>query len=114
MSAALSAEHGIGVRDGKFCAHLLVDALLDDRATAGTAVRASVGLANTVEHVDRLLHAVAALAASGPAFDYERTAEGWVADRGPARPVTAAPLVTLAGMTRASISRHRCGTLTVC
>jgi selenocysteine lyase/cysteine desulfurase len=77
VSAALSAEHGIGVRDGKFCAHLLVDALLDDES-AGTAVRASVGLANTVEHVDRLVHAVAALAADGPAFDYERTPEGWV------------------------------------
>jgi selenocysteine lyase/cysteine desulfurase len=76
VSAALSAEHGIGVRDGKFCAHLLVDALLGDE-TAGTAVRASVGLANTVEHVDRLLHAVAALAARGPAFDYQRTPEGW-------------------------------------
>jgi hypothetical protein len=26
----LSAEYGIGVRDGKFCAHLLVEALLED------------------------------------------------------------------------------------
>ena len=82
VSAALSAEHGIGVRDGKFCAHLLVDALLDDESP-GTAVRASVGLANTAEHVDRLLHAVAALAAHGPAFDYERTPEGWVATGDP-------------------------------
>ena len=30
MSAVLSAEYGIGVRDGKFCAHLCVDTLLDD------------------------------------------------------------------------------------
>ena len=42
VSAALSAEHGIGVRDGKFCAHLCVDALLDDpyAAASTTAVRA--------------------------------------------------------------------------
>jgi selenocysteine lyase/cysteine desulfurase len=82
VSAALSAEYGIGVRDGKFCAHLLVDALLDDD-TAGTAVRASVGLANTVEHVDRLLRAVTTLAAGGPAFDYELTADGWVPTQDP-------------------------------
>ena len=82
-SAALSAEHGIGVRDGKFCAHLLVDALLDDPYAVGpaeseTAVRASLGLANTLEHVERFLAAVAALAADGPAFDYEHGPSGWV------------------------------------
>ena len=82
VSTALSAEYGIGVRDGKFCAHLLVDALLYD-ATAGTAIRASVGLANTAEHVDRLLRAVAALAATGPAFDYDLTADGWVPAQDP-------------------------------
>jgi selenocysteine lyase/cysteine desulfurase len=102
VSAALSAEYGIGVRDGKFCAHLLVDALLDrpntddsrqasarggdSRNVAGhgngssrTAVRASVGLANTLEHVARLLGAIVTLAAEGPAFEYELTAQGWVA-----------------------------------
>lgn len=81
VSAALSAEHGIGVRDGRFCAHLLVDALLDDPYAVGptTAVRASAGLANTPEHLERLLAAVAALAADGPAFDYERGPDGWTA-----------------------------------
>jgi selenocysteine lyase/cysteine desulfurase len=79
VSAALSAEHGIGVRDGKFCAHLLVDALLDDPYAAGpaTAVRVSLGLANTSEHVERFLGAVASLAAEGPAFDYEHGDDGW-------------------------------------
>ncbi len=51
VSQVLSVEHGIGVRDGKFCAHLLVDELLDDpwgeRST--TAVRASIGLGSTLE-----------------------------------------------------------------
>src|SRR6478609_2921289 len=82
VSAILSAEHGIGVRDGKFCAHILVDELLEDPwgDTPATAVRVSLGLANTAEHVDRLVAAVAELAANGPARRYTRTDEGWVAD----------------------------------
>jgi hypothetical protein len=40
----------------------------------------SLGLANTAEHVDRLVAAVAELAANGPARRYTRTDEGWVAD----------------------------------
>jgi selenocysteine lyase/cysteine desulfurase len=82
VSAILSAEYGIGVRDGKFCAHILVDELLEDPwgEVPATAVRVSLGLANTVEHVDRLVGAVADLAAEGPARRYTRTDEGWVAD----------------------------------
>jgi selenocysteine lyase/cysteine desulfurase len=82
VSAILSAEYGIGVRDGKFCAHILVDELLEDPwgDTPATAVRVSLGLANTAEHVDRLVAAVAELAANGPARRYTRTDEGWVAD----------------------------------
>ena len=38
------------------------------------------GLANTAEHVERLVAAVAELAANGPARRYTRTDEGWVAD----------------------------------
>lgn len=79
VSAVLSAEHGIGVRDGKFCAHLLVDSLLADVDDATTAVRASAGLATTDEHVDRLLRAVASLAADGPRTAYEQVdGRGWV------------------------------------
>lgn len=79
-AAALSAEHGIGVRAGKFCAHRLVDALLArDGDGAVTAVRASAGLATTDEHVERLLAAVAALAAEGPGVAYvEEPGRGWV------------------------------------
>jgi selenocysteine lyase/cysteine desulfurase len=82
VSAVLSAEYGIGVRDGKFCAHLLVDALLEDphsEDSPETAVRVSVGLANNPEHVSRLLGAIATLADEGPAFEYQRTSEGWAA-----------------------------------
>ena len=79
VAAALSAEHGIGVRAGKFCAHILVDTLLDEGSDGhDTAVRVSAGLASTPEHVERLLAAVATLAAEGPGAEYEHTAEqGW-------------------------------------
>ncbi len=85
VAAALSAEHGIGVRAGRFCAHLLVDALLERAGAAApgerprTAVRASAGLATTDEHVERLLAAVAGLAAHGPRSRYRQDAAlGWV------------------------------------
>jgi selenocysteine lyase/cysteine desulfurase len=86
VSAVLSAEYGIGVRDGKFCAHLLVEALLEEahgEDSPETAVRASVGLANNAEHVTRLLEGIATLADEGPAFHYQRTSEGWVAQDDP-------------------------------
>jgi selenocysteine lyase/cysteine desulfurase len=86
VSAVLSAEYGIGVRDGKFCAHLLVDALLGDSGgdVHETAVRASLGLANSTEHISRLLGAVATLADEGPAFDYDQVeGKGWVAVNDP-------------------------------
>jgi hypothetical protein len=73
------------VRDGRFCAHLLVGALVDDpyAAEPATAVRVSVGLANTAEHVERLLAAVEQLATSGPSTDYVQTDQGWVPAQGP-------------------------------
>ncbi|TDD60033.1 aminotransferase class V-fold PLP-dependent enzyme [Actinomadura darangshiensis] len=58
VALALSDEHGIGVRDGKFCAHPFVRHLLDGD---GTAVRASLGLGTTAEHIDRLLAALTEL-----------------------------------------------------
>jgi selenocysteine lyase/cysteine desulfurase len=76
VSAALAAEYGIGVRDGKFCAHPLVGHLLADSPEHGTAVRASLGLATTREHVDRLVNAVRALATNGLNGSYEETAHG--------------------------------------
>ncbi|MBM6404658.1 aminotransferase class V-fold PLP-dependent enzyme [Phycicoccus sp. CSK15P-2] len=79
VAAALSAEYGIGVRAGKFCAHLLVDALLASTPEHTTAVRVSAGLATTPEHVERLLAAVRALATTGPGVEYTRDVDGgWV------------------------------------
>ncbi len=61
------AAYGIGVRDGKFCAHPFVRHLLggDDGGCAdGTvsAVRASIGIGTTEEHVDRLVEALREIA----------------------------------------------------
>ncbi|WP_336207493.1 aminotransferase class V-fold PLP-dependent enzyme [Nonomuraea sp. LPB2021202275-12-8] len=63
VAEVLSGEYGIGVRDGKFCAHPFVRHLLgtadggceDDTASA---VRASIGIGTTQEHVDRLVEAL--------------------------------------------------------
>ncbi|MFC5265350.1 aminotransferase class V-fold PLP-dependent enzyme [Kribbella qitaiheensis] len=76
VSAALSAEYGIGVRDGKFCAHPLVGHLLAESPEHGTAVRASLGLGTSREHVDRLVTAVRTLATTGPASEYVESAHG--------------------------------------
>jgi selenocysteine lyase/cysteine desulfurase len=66
VAAYLSAEHGIAVRDGKFCAHPLVD-----RATGSSgAVRASLGLGTTTEDVDRLVDALFDLVERGPQWEY--------------------------------------------
>ncbi|UDY24799.1 aminotransferase class V-fold PLP-dependent enzyme [Nocardioides sp. Kera G14] len=56
VAAYLSAEHGVGVRDGRFCAHPLL-ARLD--LPLG-AVRVSVGLGTTSEDVDRLIEGLRA------------------------------------------------------
>jgi selenocysteine lyase/cysteine desulfurase len=66
VAAYLSAEHGIAVRDGKFCAHPLVDRV----AGPGGAVRASLGLGSTAEDVDRLVDALRELVGTGPRWDY--------------------------------------------
>ncbi|HVT70063.1 MAG TPA: aminotransferase class V-fold PLP-dependent enzyme, partial [Trebonia sp.] len=78
VAGALADGYGIGVRDGRFCAHLLVDRLAGH---GGAAVRASIGLGTTDEHVDRLLGALAALSQAGRPVRPARSA-------GPGRPRT--------------------------
>jgi selenocysteine lyase/cysteine desulfurase len=108
VAARLSAEYGIGVRHGCFCAHPYLLRLLDltpaevaeyraavlrhDRRQMPGAVRASAGLSTSQADVDRFLVAVAEIAAGKPApvaytqdpstGDYwpEGTAPGWTAD----------------------------------
>jgi selenocysteine lyase/cysteine desulfurase len=66
VAAYLSAEHGIGVRDGRFCAHQLVARL----GAAGGALRASFGVSSRLEDADRLVEAIAALVAQGTRWEY--------------------------------------------
>jgi selenocysteine lyase/cysteine desulfurase len=79
LAAVLSAEHGIGVRDGAFCAHRLVDELVGDQCAAVQAdpdahpgaVRVSIGATTSVDDVDRLLAALRAIRDRGAAVPYE-------------------------------------------
>lgn len=82
VAARLSAEHGIGVRHGCFCAHPYLMRLLTlspdqvaayrravlagDRTAMPGAVRASAGIGTTTADIDRFLAAVAAIAAGEP------------------------------------------------
>src|SRR5581483_385673 len=108
VAARLSAEHGIGVRHGCFCAHPYLLRLLHlsdeevagyrhavlagDRSRMPGAVRASAGLSTTTADIDRLVSAVAAIASGAPApVEYEQdlttgdfwpltTAEPWASE----------------------------------
>jgi len=73
VAAVLSAEHGVGVRDGRFCAHPLLERL----GLSAGAVRASVGVGSRAEDVDRLLAGLRALVADGPAGEYELVDGRW-------------------------------------
>ncbi|UFU07064.1 aminotransferase class V-fold PLP-dependent enzyme [Ruania halotolerans] len=65
VAAYLSAEHGVGVRDGRFCAHPLLAAKGLD-----AGLRASIGLGTTAEHVDRLIAGVQQYLTTGPQASY--------------------------------------------
>jgi selenocysteine lyase/cysteine desulfurase len=79
IAAALSAEYGIGVRDGAFCAHIATRRLLARTGSSESrALRASLGLGSTAEHVDRLVNALRTLVTSGPALDYRLDDGRWV------------------------------------
>jgi len=73
VAAVLSAEHGVGVRDGRFCAHPLLARL----GLPDGAVRASIGVGTGSDDVDRLVTAVRSLVADGPALRYELVEGRW-------------------------------------
>ncbi|MEU8622099.1 aminotransferase class V-fold PLP-dependent enzyme [Streptomyces sp. NPDC048623] len=90
FAAALSAEYGIGVRDGLFCAHPLVRTLLGgDPQVAGecgapeanpgerslNAIRVSFGAGTPDEHIERFIGAVKELVRDGARWNY-RTEDG--------------------------------------
>jgi selenocysteine lyase/cysteine desulfurase len=68
VAAYLSAEHAIGVRDGRFCAHPLLARL---GLGKDGAVRASFGIGSTAADVDRLVDAIGELLRNGPSARYE-------------------------------------------
>ncbi|GAA2157308.1 aminotransferase class V-fold PLP-dependent enzyme [Kitasatospora kazusensis] len=96
FSAALSAEYGIGVRDGLFCAHPLVRTLLGgEDATPSecgapepslpgerslNAIRVSFGAGTPDEHLDRFLTAVGELVRDGARWTYRSEGGRCVAD----------------------------------
>ncbi|MFE7357399.1 aminotransferase class V-fold PLP-dependent enzyme [Streptomyces sp. NPDC057543] len=100
FAAALSAEYGIGVRDGLFCAHPLVRTLLgSDPQEVGecgapeaepgerslNAIRVSFGAGTPDEHIERFVRAVKELVSKGAQWKY-RTEDGrCVPDRGTAQ-----------------------------
>ncbi|MEU4797419.1 aminotransferase class V-fold PLP-dependent enzyme [Streptomyces sp. NPDC023327] len=90
FAAALSAEYGIGVRDGLFCAHPLLRTLLgaesEEPGECGApeaapgekslnAIRVSFGAGTPDEHVERFVGAVKELVADGARWSY-RTQDG--------------------------------------
>ncbi|MEU6271375.1 aminotransferase class V-fold PLP-dependent enzyme [Streptomyces populi] len=90
FAAALSAEYGIGVRDGLFCAHPLVRTLLGSAPEAQgecgapeaapgekslNAIRVSFGAGTPDEHVERFVRAVRELVSDGARWQY-RTEDG--------------------------------------
>ena len=86
VAAALSAEHGIGVRHGCFCAHPYISHLLGvtmadaqairERLRRGEhrdipgAVRASFGVCTTARDIDCLADALCAITTMGPRLQY--------------------------------------------
>ncbi|GAA4736121.1 hypothetical protein GCM10023350_19950 [Nocardioides endophyticus] len=89
MATYLSAEHGVGVRAGLFCAH----PLLRRFGRPDGALRASVNLGTTDEHVDRFLDGLSAYLSGGLRRTYIVVGGSWVvADD--ARPV---PGITAVG-----------------
>jgi selenocysteine lyase/cysteine desulfurase len=86
VASALSAEFGIAVRHGCFCAHPLVMQLLradeariradlaeGDKTHVPGAVRISLGLGTTEADIDAAVHALAALAERGPRWTYRQS-----------------------------------------
>jgi selenocysteine lyase/cysteine desulfurase len=78
IAAVLSAEYGIGVRDGAFCAHIATSRLIRQAGAEGQrAVRVSLGLGTTGEQVDRLVLALRQIVARGSRWTYVQQDGHW-------------------------------------
>ncbi|MGH3826816.1 MAG: aminotransferase class V-fold PLP-dependent enzyme [Pseudonocardiaceae bacterium] len=92
LAAVLSAEYGIGLRHGCFCAHPLMAHLLGiDPARAAElysgirrgepvakpgAVRASMGIGTTIADINHLVDALTELVIDGPHWSYRSAPDG--------------------------------------
>jgi selenocysteine lyase/cysteine desulfurase len=84
LAAILSAEYGISVRAGSFCAHPFVQHLINGGTSTGGpagctpegspngAVRLSMGISTTREDIDYTVEALKTIAAHGPAWQYQQ------------------------------------------
>ncbi|TGJ96319.1 cysteine desulfurase, partial [Actinotalea fermentans ATCC 43279 = JCM 9966 = DSM 3133] len=88
VAAYLSAEHGIGVRDGRFCAHPLLARL----GFPAGAIRASIGVGTTGEEIERLITALRTWVSEGAKARYEVVDGCWVVSDDPR------PLLQVAGL----------------
>lgn len=86
LATILSAEHGVGVRHGCFCAHPFMQQLLDFDATEAAsirhdiacgrkdrvpgAVRISIGLGTTRQDIDDITQALMTIVTDGPSWGY--------------------------------------------
>src|SRR4051812_27628388 len=82
LAAVLSAEHGIGVRDGRFCAHPLMTRLVPDGAGA---VRVSLGGGSCGADVDALLLALEDVITGGERWNYALDDGRWAPSPDPRR-----------------------------
>lgn len=99
VAAYLSAEHGLGVRDGRFCAQPLLKRL----GLTGGAVRASIGIGTSVADVDRLVSGVRSLLEGDVRGDYVLVDGAWTLAEDPR------PLVGPVGLTRLADTAGSCG-----
>lgn len=74
VAAYLSAEHGVGLRDGRFCAHPLLKRL----GLPSGSLRASFGVGSRLEDAQRLLAGIEKLRRNGLGWDYVVDAGRWV------------------------------------
>ncbi|MGK3649340.1 aminotransferase class V-fold PLP-dependent enzyme [Pseudarthrobacter enclensis] len=74
VAAYLSAEHGVGLRDGRFCAHPLLKRL----GLPSGSLRASFGVGSRLEDAQRLLAGIEKLRRDGLGWDYVVDAGRWV------------------------------------
>jgi selenocysteine lyase/cysteine desulfurase len=74
VAAYLAAEHGVGLRDGRFCAHPLLKRL----GLPSGSLRASFGVGSRLEDAARLLAGIRQLKTTGLGWDYVVDEGRWV------------------------------------